>query len=239
MKAMNRRAILIGASPADDPLRFVAVDVALWGEFLQSNEGGAWNESEILDASHLNKATLMSELARLKPYDYSLIVFAGHGFTTETDLPWTELRLILESGDSVLERELNPGTPRCCIVLDCCRTRGENIEAIMEHRKSASLKEAYAAVRSRQAYDTTAAQAEMGAVTVYATGDNTEAFDKGSFSQHLIRSAVDWAQSNLGVLTIKDAVRIGAEELIKIHPQQVPEYHGGRRLRHFPFAVSA
>jgi hypothetical protein len=235
---MNRKAILIGASPAAEPLQFVTADVAQWGEFLQSNEGGAWNESEILDASHLDRAKLLNELARMNSSDYSLIVFVGHGFTTTTDLPWTELRLILESGETVQERELNPGSPRCSIVLDCCRTRGENLETIMEHRKTASLKEAYAAVRSRQAYDTAAVQAEMGAVTVYATGDNTEAIDKGSFSQHLIRSATNWAQTNLGILTIKDAVRNGAEELAKRHPQQRPEYNGGRRLRHYPFAVS-
>lgn len=236
---MNRRAILIGASPSDDPLQFVAADVALWGDFLQSNEGGAWNPSEILDATHLTKTELLHELARARSTDFSLVVFVGHGFTIDTGLPWTELSLILETGETLLERELNPGNPRCCIVLDCCRTHGENIEAIMEQRKSASLKESYAAVRSRQAYDAAAAQAEMGAVTIYATGDNTGAADEKSFSQHLLRTASKWAESNLGVLTAKDAVRIAAKELTQTHPQQHPEYRGGRRLRHFPFAISA
>lgn len=238
MKAMTRRAILIGASPADDPLQLVAVDIALWGEFLQCDEGGAWEESEILDASRFGRGALLSELAQANSYDYALIVFAGHGFTTKTDLPWTELNLILESGETVLERELNPGTPRCCIVLDCCRARGENIEALMEHRKLASLEETYAAVRSREAYDTALEQSEMGAVSVYATGDNSAAADKRSFSQHLIRSATNWSHSNFGVLNIKDAVNIGTEELIKTYPQQHPEYQGGRRLKHYPFAVS-
>ena len=236
---MTRRAILIGASPVADPLQFVGADIALWGEFLQSNVGGAWDESEILDATHFCRAALLRELAQSKSADYALIIFAGHGFTTKTDLPWTELTLILESGETLLERELNPGTPRCCIVLDCCRTRGENIEPIMEHRKSASLEETYAAVRSRQAYDSALAQSEMGAVSVYATGDNSAAADKSSFSQHLIWSAANWAHSNQGILTIKDAVWISAEELTKTHPQQHAEYHGGRRLTHYPFAVSA
>ena len=236
---MKRQAILIGASPPDEPLRYVASDVALWGEFLQSNEGGAWTESEILDATHLAKTELLNELARARFTDFSLVVFVGHGFTTETDLPWTELSLILETGQTILERELNPGNPRCCIVLDCCRTRGENIEAIMEHRKSASLEESYAAIRSRQAYDSAVDQAEMGAVTVYATGDNTGAADEKSFSQYLIRSASKWTEFNPGVLNVRDAVRIGAAELTHTHPQQHPEYHGGRRLRHYPFAVSA
>ncbi|MCF7730592.1 MAG: caspase family protein [Akkermansiaceae bacterium] len=235
---MNRKAILIGASPPDDPLRYVAADVALWDDFLRSPEGGAWDASEILDASHIDKSTLQKEFSRVGQFDFTVVVFAGHGYTVQTDLPWTELNVVLESGETVLERELNPGTPRCCIVLDCCRTRGENVAVIKEHRKKASLEEAYTAVLARQAYETALDHTEKGAVSIYSTGDNTTAADRLSFSQYLIRSAVDWTRSNRGILPIKEAVQLGASELVKTHRQQHPEYNGGRRLHHFPFAIS-
>lgn len=235
---MNRKALLIGASPPGDPLQYVSADVRSWDDFLRSPEGGAWGESEILNVSQLDKSSLLAEIDRAKHLDFVMIVFAGHGYTAKTDLPWTELILFLASEEAVSERELNPGTPRFCLVLDCCRTRGENVEGIMEHRKKASLEDAYAAVAARQAYERALNQTEMGAVTIYSTGDNTSAADKKSFSQYLIRSARIWAENHQGVLTMSDAVQIGATELQKTHPQQKPEYHGGRRRHHFPFAVS-
>lgn len=195
-------------------------------------------ESEILNASMLDKSSLLNEIDRAKNLDFSMIVFAGHGCTIKTELPWSELHLFLASEETVSERELNPGTPRFCLVLDCCRTRGENVEGIMEHRKEASLEDAYAAFLARPAYEKVLNQAEMGAVTIYSTGDNTSAEDKKSFSQYLIRGARIWVERHQGVLTINEAVQIGAAGLQKTHPQQHPEYHGGRRRHHFPFAVS-
>lgn len=235
---MNRRAILIGASPPSDPLRYVTADIRLWGDFLRSPEGGAWEASEIIDATYLNKSSLLKELERARHIDFTIVVFAGHGYTVQTELPWTEINLILGTGETILERELNSKSPRCCMILDCCRARGDNIEVVSERLKAASLKEIYETMLARAAYINALSQTEKGAVTVYSTGDNTTAADWKSFSQHVIHSAKTWTHNQRGILTIKDAVQIGAAELIKTHPQQHAEYHGGRRLHHFPFAVS-
>jgi len=235
---MKRKAILIGASPQDDPLENVALDVATWQEFLKTNHGGGWDENcEIIDATEMNREDLLKLLQQTKDHDFSMVIFAGHGFSVKTDLPWPELNLILQTGETILEREINPGTPRCNIILDCCRAHGENVRPLEERVKKSSLERAYDEVRARILYDNALESAESGLVRIYATGDNAAAADKASFSQILIHSSMRWAGHNQGILSIKDAVAMAATEMESIRPQQIPEYNGGRRLRHFPFAL--
>jgi hypothetical protein len=92
--------------------------------------------------------------------------------------------------------------------------------------------------RFRTLYDQALEMAEKGLVSVYSTGLDAVAPDTSSLSRFLIHSAIEWAASNHGILTLDQAVLLASAAIAEKKPQQNPEYHGGRRLRHFPFAVN-
>lgn len=236
----TRKAILIGASPSNQKtIPGVRQDVSAWKKFLDSNTGGAWQPDEIIDASSLGKNDLLRLIQSLKSCDYVFVAFSGHSSTVKTELPWTELELALDSGELILERELNPGCPRFTLILDSCR----NHEFLTEgHTKSASLEQLTEEIlkrdQSRQLFNDALLRAESGKVTIYSTGDNSSASDKEPFTQHMIFAAQNWAKNQLGIITLDQATQLGKESLNVRNPQQQPEYQGGRRRNHFPFAVS-
>lgn len=236
---MERKAILIAADPGSkfgfSPVPEVHTDVNLWSAFLNSKNGGAWTRDEIvtLDRNY-NKDDLLQSIRSAKGVEYSLIVFAGHGQTVKRNFPWLETEIFLCDGDTVLERELNPGTPRCTIVLDCCRGNEEPPEQV----KVAMFESAFDSTLSRVKYDLYLGKAEAGLVKIYATQVGHNAADDYSFSQHFLFQANEWALKNKGVLSLKDGVDLATTSLQIRNPQQKPEYNGGRRLHHFPLAVS-
>jgi hypothetical protein len=235
---MKRHAILIAASPKSEPLPGVYTDISSWYAFLRSNQGGVWAEDEIVNVTDTGRSEIIAAISFAKNSDYAVVVFAGHGQTVKTELPWPGTQLLLSSGESILERELNPGTPRCTLVLDCCRTNQEQDQlGVLVKEASAALRDEDP-VKHRLAFDQAVEAAEGGLVKVFSTALGTAAADKHSFSKHLIFRATEWAKGNKGVLSLRDVVSVASESIQQRNPQQKPEYNGGRRLRHFPFAVS-
>jgi len=234
---MKRFAILIASCPKADPIPGVYSDLDAWTKFLQSHSGGVWNEKEVKPLRDPSREQLRTAIELAKTAEYSLLVFAGHGETVKTELPWTESRLFLNDTESVLERDLNPGTPRCALVLDCCRRRPEQTGVEILVKEAALLEQDENPVKARVMFDEALRSAEGGVVKVYATEEGSAAADKASFSQYLLYEARKWATSNHGVLSIPEGVALATETMRKTNPQQRPRYNGGRRLRHFPLAT--
>lgn len=91
----------------------------------------------------------------------------------------------------------------------------------------------------RNFFDEQLKLSDMGCVKIYATGIGYGAEDENSFSRNLIESAKLHMKSNqCSTLYLNDAVYIASEAMTDINPQQIPQYVGGRRNRHFPFAVN-
>lgn len=235
---MTRRAILIAASPPSNAVPGVFADVDAWYSFLQSSSGGRWNPQELLVAKNTSRESLLIAIESASQLDYALIVFAGHGRSVTFDLPWPEAEVHLFDGSTMTERDLNPATPRCTIIFDCCRGLNEEEEGAGFLKNASLLLEGQDPVKHRAFYDATLYSAESGLVKIYSTGVVSAAADYQSFSQQLLFQASQWASSNRGVLSIQSAVNMAATALARNNQQQKPEYHGGRRLRHFPFAVS-
>ena len=235
---MKRQAILIAASPASDPAPGVYPDIISWDAFLRSRIGGAWLDEEILNASNHPGEELCKLIKSVGNVDYSMIIFAGHAKRVRTEMPWTELQILLGTGESILERELNPGTARCSMILDCCRTGSLEERQDFSIKKAAVLENKEELSIYREAYNTQLASAEGGLVKVYSTEDGVDAIDENTFSQHLVLQANIWADRYHGVLNLRDGVRLASDSIAKFVPQQKPEYQGGRRLNHFPLAVS-
>lgn len=235
---MKRKSILIGASPVSNPALGVYADMNAWDSFLKSAAGGAWTAEEIVNATNWGREKICGAIESMADADYTLVVFAGHSESANTGLPWKELRLQLGSDEEMLERELNPGNPRSTIIFDSCRTPEESVMESFSVKKADFQESKEVLVACREAYNRAVLKAEGGVVKIFSTEDGVGAEDEDSFSQHLILAATEWTKHYTGVLPLHEAVELGAKSLAVLVPQQKPEYQGGRRKHHFPFAIS-
>jgi hypothetical protein len=235
---MTRKAILLSASPSSAPIPGVHTDIASWQLFLSSNPGGAWSRQEIVHLNNCDREAALAAVRSAKDVDYSLIVFAGNGEILKGDLPWPEAQVLLSNGDSLPERELNPRTPRCTIIFDCCRRTSDYDESAALTKDAAPLPAEQDTVKLRALFDQSLTTAESGLVKIYAIEAATAAAHEPSFSRQLLYQANAWAKQHHGALSLQQGVSLAAEATRKTNPLQKPEYQGGRRLHHFPLAVS-
>ena len=232
---MQRRAFLIGGNyqRPDNSLSGVGPDIATWKQYLMSSCGGSWAEDEILDLSGSSKGNIVSMLQVGRTVDYSLVCFSGHGYLTKDRFGFNMTMTLIDDVVAMSERELNPGSPWCMQIFDCCRRDPEN-EKVGVCDEAINMSHPY---DTRIMFENELSKCERGLVKVFATEEGHAAADIKSFSRTLVeiaRSAVETCQD--GILPIDDAVRLAQTEM---PPQQRPVYLGGRRLHHFPFAVKA
>ena len=232
---MKRRAFLIGGNyqAPGNSLSGVGPDIAAWKQYLMSPCGGSWAEDEILDLSGGSKDEIADMLQVGRALDYSLVCFSGHGYLTKDRFGFNMTMTLIDDGVEMSERELNPGSPWCMQILDCCRKDSEN-EKVASFDESLNMTFRY---DTRALFESELLKCERGLVKVFAADEGEEAADDRSFSRVLMevsRRMVETCQG--GVLQIDEAVRFAKAEM---PPQQSPIYMGGRRLRHFPFAVNA
>ena len=234
---MKRRALIVGAAYNDPDIPGVYTDLVAWDAFLKSACGGAWDTEEVETLKDPSLKDLNPALRRLAEVDYSFVVFCGHGATVDLGKPWTETILCFGTHGEVSDSQLNPGTPRCTMLLDCCRGL---ISLSDEQRFLIEGKAASAVDRrgARSAYDEALELAEKGLVTIFAASVGEEASDRRSFSKQLILQAESVMAAHEGILPQSLAVELTAQAMKITTPQQHPEYNGGRRLHHFPFAIN-
>lgn len=230
---MQRRAFLIGGNyqKPGNLLLGVGADIVAWKQYLMSPFGGSWAEDEILDLSGSSKDNIVSMLQVGRTVDYSLVCFSGHGYLTKDRLGFNMTMTLINDVDEMSERELNPGSPWCLQIFDCCRKGPEN-EKVGFSNEALNKSVQH---DTKMLFENELLKCERGLVKVFAADEGQAAADKKSFSRTLIeiaRSAVETCQD--GILRINDAVRFAQ---IEMPPQQTPVYLGGRRLHHFPFAV--
>ena len=75
---MKRKAVIVGNTSG---LEGVKVDIARFAEFLKSDLGGAWYDSEIDILVNERKSSLLQKIDELKNqlFDYVVVMFSGHG----------------------------------------------------------------------------------------------------------------------------------------------------------------
>ncbi|MEI6197031.1 MAG: hypothetical protein WCS42_22170, partial [Verrucomicrobiota bacterium] len=198
---------------------------------------GSWEPEEIICQQNPGLDSILKSVTEAKGAEYSLVYFAGHGEVVKTDLPWPETRMQLGSGQTISEREINPGSPRCTLIMDCCSRTPEQDEKKLLVRTSMLLEHGKDRAEFRNLYQQSLTAAESGLVKIIVTKVGGSAAGTHSFTQHLLNEANIWTSNNRGILYLGDAVELAKNSMKRENPQQQPEYQGGRRLRHFPFAV--
>lgn len=240
---MKRHAILIQAPLSGrDALSGVSADIFGWKKHLMSLSGGAWNRDEIILLKNPSLTTLKSALILAKYSDLAIVAFSGHGFVKKNNLGIFETFLYINesrTGSIVSEFELNPGTPRCIVSLDCCR-----------HVETQSLTECVTAdfsetsseierLKYRAEYERKFMMCEKGCTRLYSASLDESASDQPSFTQIMMRFAEKWSHDNPnGSMNVRD-VLLATADLMKVNglKQQTPVYNAGRRLNHFPFII--
>jgi hypothetical protein len=250
---MNKKIIMIsnpGESHAENYCEGVNVDIKAYTDFFTSPLGGAWERSEM---QHLDRPTaknVRDSIADLKEFDYSLILFCGHGWYSSVD---RSTILELRSGESLNELDLREGGRKRLILLDCCReVHHESIvEASMENfsvvRKAGGLSR----VECRKYYEDAITKASSGIVVTHACDLNETAgdseIDGGYYSFSLRSSARNWMTSTSIDLSKKYLI----SSIVKTHTaavglvgvrsggRQNPKIEKPRSEPYFPFAVLA
>lgn len=228
---MKRSAILITGD------KTLHKGVEVMDEFLRSYIGGAWRNEEIIKMSCGDRAGVVSAVETAQLSEFALVYFIGQGETRKFDLPWTETCVQLSSGETLMESLLNPGAPRCSLILDCVGTPLQTSRE-MTHLASDVHQEESDIEWARRTYDEAICAAEAGLVKVLATAIDQNDGIKKLFTQHLVNAVNDWAVEGRGVLSYGDAVVRAARTFTAEVPDGVAAYRGGRRLKDFPFGVN-
>lgn len=244
---MKRQAVLIEASGTQGQkgyLEGAAKDVDNFREYLLRDYGGAWEPAEIVILRNPTRAETLRAIAAAKAADYSFVTASGHGHHQGGSQ--NETKFCLKGDDEVSASELNSGSARCTVVLDCCRHVTHAVQ--FEETRAVLMAKSARIARPRQMYRTAFEKAieaaEYGCSYFYSCGLNQAAQEDsngGYYSRALVVCAGDWHEkvsfAGAALLDVVDAHTAAATVVTRREPQQKPEHQAGRRMRYFPFAV--
>lgn len=245
---MSRKAFLIESSQlnGEPDLPGARVDVTNLRMFLRSDEGGAWDDEEILTLRKPSWTFLQALLNAERTTDYVFMTFSGHGYHVKgKDLD--ESRICLTENDEVPVASINPGNPRCTFVIDACRQL--ILEKSLTEVIAAKEMSRIAAYQDRQAYrrlfDATVAQGEKGIIRMFSCDIDEAAGESrlsgGYYTEALMKCCRDWdtatESGRRNYYSVWQAHSCAATRATHRAFQQHPQYDGGRRNTCFPLAV--
>jgi len=235
-----RSALIIG-SP-DDQIQGVYDDMHNYRRFFESASGGGWHPHEITTLECPSSSQVKEHLAGMKRADYSIVIFAGHGYySTARRCTMLELR----KNDQIEDYALKVGAPKHTLVIDACRVvvQDKIMKAAMESLVARSDTSDLAG--SRLLFENAVRASAAGLAAMYSCSVNETAGDiagtGGRYSSSLLGASEEWAKSSRGgVLSVSDA-HDRAIRLTVLHSggRQNPVGEFPRSIPRFPFAVNA
>jgi hypothetical protein len=247
---MKRRALIIGnpgTRGTDSFLPGVEVDVKRYVDFLTSPLGGAWFGTEIEKLIQPSAAVAQAAVLKLVSFDFSIVVFSGHGWHSKPDdMTYCDLKDDVSIPCSMLRVKGS----RQLVIVDCCRAPLE--KALTESTLIKSAKEAFlSANQCRTFYDEAIMKCPIGSTILYAASIGEYAGDDsqrgGVYSHHLMRAVSSWAASNpTNLQTNADIIScVGAHDTASARVvnvtggQQTPACEKPRTGPYYPLGVIA
>lgn len=240
---MNRKALIIGV-PGDNTekeyLDNVWHDMKNMKEFLISNNGGEWLNSEIqIMYPNPSLASISAEIKKIKA-DYSLVYYAGHGGFKKAE----GLTYLWINNQWIAENWLYGGneTKRQMMILDTCRTYINESLNLSEQSKKFTAQNIMKSLSTRHLFDKAVLDCEEGLIKCYSSSENQSADDSeatgGYFTYSLIKAGESLCQGSTSSSTfsIKQVYDLAQRIIKQYTPIQKPELSGGRRFKYFPFA---
>lgn len=197
----TRRALLIsnpGEQGAQNYCQGVFVDIDNYKNYLTSPLGGAWFTSEI---NSLNKPTanqVDDEIIKMSGYDYTLILFSGHGYYSQKSLSTI---IELNKYEEYDEMKLRKYATKRTIILDCCRkVYPEKLEKLAE-ALIMKAEPTLAFDKCRKYFDIAIDKCSNGTIIGHSCSINETSGESethgGFYASSLLRAARNWhKQSN-------------------------------------------
>lgn len=243
--SITRKAILIGSPNVKPMLPGVTQDLKDIKSFLLSNQGGAWQSSEIVTLLDPSPELVKSHLELSKNIDYVFLTCSGHGehrFGKSLD----ETVIYLTDKDVMSINSINPGNKRHFVVVDVCRNLVVITEAIKKSfglEAAVALDSARSSINYRKVFDDAVIDTSEGRVVAYSCDVNQSAGDDGNggvFTQALLAAPSRFSPKGnygYGVVNISQAFDFAKNETNRKNSPQSPVFNAGRRQDFFPFAI--
>ena len=249
---MTRFALIIsnpGEDGTDSYCAGVNIDVTNYVAFLKSPLGGSWYADEIKQLYKPSQRDVVYTLQSMSSYDYTFIVFSGHGYYSAQR---ESTILELSRAQEIDSLELAKGENKRTVLLDCCRVVVEDVvlESTML-RAFAETGKRLSAAQCRLYFDKHISDCPNGIITGYAcskgetAGDN--AVDGGRYLSSLINAAQQWYESSKTDLsnywyhyTVSAAHDTSVQRVQRLSGgRQNPNIDKPRSGPYFPFAIMA
>ncbi len=249
---MDRKALIMsnpGEVGDEKYCKGVYIDVDNYKRHLISPLGGSWYNHEILVHDRPTKKQVDDYVNQLSNYDYTIIIFTGHGYYSKyKDTTIIELRKDEEYDSLDLRRATNKRT----IILDCCRKI--YLRVIFEDSLAKAAVRAAKTLnpnRCRIAFEKEITQCANGVVVGYGCAKNEMSGENestgGYYSSGLLRGAKKWLENDNtdipkyhNTLSIVSAHNKAIEFVDRASSgNQHPEIEKPRSGSYFPFAVIA
>ena len=172
-------------------------DLVFYPEFLRSPLGGAWKNSEITVLTRPDLQTVRDEMRHLRYADYSIVIFAGHGYTDATT---RSTILTLKRGHQINSLELRRGASKHTLILDCCReVAAPRITTDAQLREARIAKPDLDPFECRRCYEAFLNDRSPGLVVLHACRIDELANDDpaagGYYSSSLLAVTREWSKS--------------------------------------------
>ncbi len=226
---MKRHALLIGYSgwdiPGKKPLSGVIHDLDGYYNYLQSLNGGAWDDNEITRLYDKDLTRLRTEMIKIKAQhnDVVYVIYSGHG-CYNTDKYCRELEI--SNNDSIYETDLSNFASKQVLILDSCAgyysemiNESISIKALLERASASEGK-----ILAKRKFEELCNNCINQKLYFYAAKRGTTAQDTtsgGSYSQALLRTL----KSANKMMDMFEAHNIASEIVLnETNNEQEPEY---------------
>ena len=249
---MKRIALLIsnpGETGDEDYANGVYRDIQNYTAFLQEPIGGYWEENAIYHLDRPTKSKLAKYLSAISEYDYSLIIFTGHG---GYDIEKDTTILQLQQGHDIDSNMLHGITKRETLIIDACRVFPTEKSLSESFSRIARANPPMDPTRCLELYNQRIGRCLPATVTMFSCsiGETVDDDDNigGLYSHHLIRCARRWALDKAPditdetgyILSVVAAHKLSAEKVVpESAGDQNPRIRKPRTEPYFPFAVVA
>ncbi|UJR55066.1 caspase family protein [Dickeya zeae] len=113
---MKKKAIIIAGD--DGSLAGIGNDISNISLFLQSIEGGGWNDNEIIIYKNESKNSLIKNINEIKGcYDFTMFFITGHGESRRRET----FICINDKNECISENDISCISDRQINIFDCCR----------------------------------------------------------------------------------------------------------------------
>lgn len=236
---LSKFALIIGypGEPGEENFcEGVYTDVETYERYLKSIHGGAWNDDEIRSELNISKRELKNWIIYLSNFDYSVIIFAGHG---EFNTIQHQTEIQINKYESILEDELISQTERQLIILDCCRIKSRSLveDSVI---KSFSIENSTQLDRDiyRAFFNTKLEKSVHDLIKVYSCSINETARDLGIKGGLFSKSLIDSAKGKENLSIYKTFSKAKDIVITQSRNKQHPQIEKPRSGISFPFYIS-